>query len=150
VVEYRTFGTAPDAAYALVEGEFVGTTAPSGNGKPFDRMTRDEMLASVAMFWAGWAAVHLAISRGLLPAEPTGVERRHGDCGFFGKGGSDDYWVRHFAERADPTDPTGFAEEARQLALEILRDEIHHFPDLAAEMDGVGILLADRLKELLA
>jgi hypothetical protein len=107
VVEFRTFGTAPEAAYALIDGEFVGITEPTGDGKPFDEMTRDEMLASVATFWGGWAAVHLAISRGLLPAEPTGVEGRHGDRGFFGQAGSDDHWVRHFAELADPSDPAG-------------------------------------------
>jgi hypothetical protein len=36
------------------------------------------------------------------------------------------------------------------LALRILGEEMNYFPDLAAEMDGVGVLPGDRLQGMLA
>jgi len=149
VIDFLTVGRTSDRAVALVGGEYVGISEPIGGGKTFAAMDRTERLQSVAGFWGGWAAVHLAISDGLLPEEPAGVESTYGDRGFLGGRLSDQGWVEHFSGLAGDPDPIAFAEEARKLALGLLEPHMATVLALAAQMDGRGVLPSEDLEAAL-
>ena len=149
VVEYLHFGSTGDLAVYVVGGEFVGHSEPSKASLSFREMTRGQQLAVIAMFWGGWAAVNLGINQGFLPTEAPGTEEQPGDRGFLGSEESDQHWVQHFSELADPTEPKAFAEEARQLALMTLKPRMAIVAELVQEMDGLGVLPAEKLIAIL-
>jgi hypothetical protein len=140
VIDFFTAGRVSDRLVTRLDGEFVGVSQPVGGGETYATMDRRERLESVAGFWGGWAAVHLAIRDGLLLAEPSGVENCPGDRGYLGAEGSNQWWVEHMSELAGDPDPIAFADEARELALSLLEPHIETVFALAEQMDGLGFL----------
>lgn len=149
VVGYVLDGVATDIAVYQQGGEWVGHNEPAGTGENTEAYTREDWVRAVAGLYGGWAAVHLAIQQGHLPPAPEDVEANPGDRGFLGGPGSDQYWVDHFSQKAEPTAPEAIADEGRALALDSLKDRMALVLELADSMEGFGVLPAETLREKL-
>lgn len=120
VVDQLLSGTTSGCSLSTRNNEWLGMSPPLSISTPFVSMGVDQFRAYVAGLWGGWAAVNLAITSGLLQEEPCWVEARPGDRGFFAGVGSDSDNIGRVLSQRNPLEHTGFADEARHLALDTL------------------------------
>jgi hypothetical protein len=102
-----------------------------------------------AIFFGGWAAVHLAINRGHLNREPVTVEVTPGDHGFLGPIPADEGIVAWAASHANPGNPNAVIAQAKADALKMIDDNLAAVLDLADILDGGGYLAQHHLESVL-
>jgi len=149
IVDQLAAGTTEGCCVTMVDGEWVGVNPPLEIKTGFKTMSREEGRNYLAGLWGGWAAVNIAITTGLLPREPVRIEAVPGDRGFLGGPGSDDDWIKKISAIVYPADPAGLADEARQLALGLLRPRMTAAAALADQLAGRGFLAAEDIADAL-
>ncbi|MCO8018225.1 hypothetical protein NI456_05055 [Brevundimonas diminuta] len=135
MVDVELWGKAPDCYCWAGEGA-GGVAEPLGD---IQNPTLDDYRNLATSACGGWAAVNLAISAGLLPAAPSGLEESHGDHGFLGDDTSDEGIVRRCAETLGES-PDDLVSASKAQALAILKQRLPLLMGLANELVGMGFL----------
>ncbi|MFC1458317.1 MULTISPECIES: hypothetical protein [Microvirga] len=103
------------------KGDWRGNIPPGTALAGFHPTTADDWGQLVAFECGGWAAVHLATLRGDLPSAPHLGEQMPGDAGVLGPPPSDEANARKWCQMSGHADPVQLYNEARALAVDMVR-----------------------------
>ena len=125
------------------EGEWRGQMPGQGDEEKADASTWQ---SGAAFSFGGWAAVHLAITNGMLPAAPACIEVVPGDHGFLGLEPADEWQADRSAAFANPSSPKEARDVARKAALDVLSGRMQVVLELAKVLADKDFLRTDELK----